>query len=576
MQLPGPGAPADRDGRAGAPDDVSTWRARPGDEDTDALASIPDVTLGRGEQGRGDGQARQAGESRRATTYDALNRLTDHRPGAFDTRPSRRRTRTRANQKHREGPAGDRDPRPGLDPWAGSSPSTRAVGRSCRSGPRDERLRRQLATRRSRRTRKGGRPASPTTPRTGCRRGSMASAHRKPRRRTYAYDKNGEPAEERDQRAADLGEPCSVQRTYDELNRPRTSEKNGEGGVTTYGYDDEGNRTAVKEPAGQVTRFTYDERGALLTVTQPPPEPGAPEPVTSYAYDENRNRLRQTDANDHVVARWSYDALDRLKRTVQDPVTAEDPCGLGLVTETTATTRTATRRSSRTPRARPCSSTYDELNRLEDQELRLRSRDPDRPWRHTTGMAYTYDPNDNLPRSTRRWRAARTRPPCPRRTAPTTTSTAWRRRPPRSPNSGAATQTVTYSYYRNGTREDRHRRRGPRHPLRATTARTASPGRPPTSAPPRRGHVLHLLARRPAEDGHLPNGVVATHGYDKADRLLSLANARRGPRVVVRVSGLDEGGNPVSHDPTATASSRSRRTAGLPRRPATATTPSTA
>ena len=88
---------------------------------------------------------------------------------------------------------------------------------------------------------------------------------------TYAYDKNGNPTEEKDQRAADLGEPFSVQKTYDELNRLRTV-KNGEGEVTTYAYDDEGNKTA-----GQGRRRTSrptsptTSSGKLIRVTQASP-----------------------------------------------------------------------------------------------------------------------------------------------------------------------------------------------------------------------------------------------------------------------------------------------------------------
>ena len=52
------------------------------------------------------------------------------------------------------------------------------------------------------------------------------------------------------------------------------------------------------------------------------------QPVTLHAYDENRNRTRQTDANGHVVA-MEYDDLNRLRKTTQDPG------GLALVSETT-------------------------------------------------------------------------------------------------------------------------------------------------------------------------------------------------------------------------------------------------
>ena len=69
---------------------------------------------------------------------------------------------------------------------------------------------------------------------------------------TFVYDKVGNTLEERDARAAALGEPWSVKRTWDELNRLET-ETDGESNVTTYGYDPEGNRTSTTTPKGKTT-----------------------------------------------------------------------------------------------------------------------------------------------------------------------------------------------------------------------------------------------------------------------------------------------------------------------------------
>ncbi len=68
---------------------------------------------------------------------------------------------------------------------------------------------------------------------------------------SFAVRRRGNLLEERDARAALLGEPWSAKRTYDALNRLET-ETDGEGNVTTYGYDGEGNRTSVQAPKGQV------------------------------------------------------------------------------------------------------------------------------------------------------------------------------------------------------------------------------------------------------------------------------------------------------------------------------------
>ena len=72
---------------------------------------------------------------------------------------------------------------------------------------------------------------------------------------TFAYDGAGNLLEERDARAVLLGEPWSVKRTYDALNRLET-ETDGEQNVTTYGYDPEGHRTSVTTPKGQTTTTT--------------------------------------------------------------------------------------------------------------------------------------------------------------------------------------------------------------------------------------------------------------------------------------------------------------------------------
>jgi YD repeat-containing protein len=61
----------------------------------------------------------------------------------------------------------------------------------------------------------------------------------------FEYDENGNLTLELDPRAAALGEEFSVKNTYDELDRLETV-TDGEGNVTTYGYDEEGNRTYVR------------------------------------------------------------------------------------------------------------------------------------------------------------------------------------------------------------------------------------------------------------------------------------------------------------------------------------------
>src|SRR5262249_54622445 len=207
---------------------------------------------------------------------------------------------------------------------------------------------------------------------------------------TYQYDRAGNQTEELDQRAADLGQPFSLRRTYDALNRLETA-TDAEAHFKRYGYDDEGNRTSMTDELQQVTHYDYDELGKLTSVTQPPVElasGGTTSPVTSYGYDETRNRIRQTDSNGHVV-KMDYDELNRLTTLSQDPG------GFGYATvheydedgnETVLTD----------PKGQKVTSTYDELHRLKTKAYAFAPSDPDRPWRHTTGIVYGYDPNDNL------------------------------------------------------------------------------------------------------------------------------------------------------------------------------------
>ena len=123
---------------------------------------------------------------------------------------------------------------------------------------------------------------------------------------TFVYDKAGSQLEERDARAAALGLPWSVQRSYDDLGRLVT-ETDGEGNVTRYLYTEEGQRRSVQAPKGQITELDYDELGKLTKVTQPAVTVVRPDgstviesPATTHVYDEARNRTRQIDANGHV------------------------------------------------------------------------------------------------------------------------------------------------------------------------------------------------------------------------------------------------------------------------------------
>lgn len=78
------------------------------------------------------------------------------------------------------------------------------------------------------------------------------------------------------------------------------------GNITSYGYDDNGNRTSVTNARSKVTTYAYDALNRLQSVTDPLGR------VTSYQYDDASNLIERTDARD-LFTQYTYDALNRLK-----------------------------------------------------------------------------------------------------------------------------------------------------------------------------------------------------------------------------------------------------------------------
>jgi len=335
---------------------------------------------------------------------------------------------------------------------------------------------------------------------------------------TYEYDRAGNQTEERDQRAADLGEPFSLKKTYDELNRLETA-TDGEAHVTRYGYDNEGNRTSLTDQLGQVTTYEYDELGKLTKVMQPTvplASGGTVSPVTSYVYDKSRNRTLQTDANQHAV-KMDYDELNRLTALTQDPGGFDYITGHEYDENGNETVLTD-------PKGQKVTSTYDELNRLHTKTYAFAPSDSDRPWRHLTGIVYTYDPNDNL-QQVAETVASGTDPPV----VLTTTrdhNNLDRLKAETSPLPDGGERTVAYTYYRNGSRKTLTDPAGlttfyeydGQNRLKATTTGFGTPDPATTTQTYWPDDLLKTVTH--------PNGVTATYGYDKADRLTSLVNER--------------------------------------------------
>jgi len=198
---------------------------------------------------------------------------------------------------------------------------------------------------------------------------------------TFGYDKNGNLETTIDGRALASGAQYSERRGYDALNRV-ISVKDGEENETIYDYDAEGHRTLVKEPELQETRYEWDELGKLMSVKQP----AAPvQAVTKYFYDRNRNLLRQEDAKQHVTE-MQYDELNRLTFRIEEG---------GLETEHRYD-ENGNENFRKDPKGQTVTSFHDERNRLKTQAYAFAAGDSNRPWRHTTGVVYTYDQNSNL------------------------------------------------------------------------------------------------------------------------------------------------------------------------------------
>jgi RHS repeat-associated protein len=355
----------------------------------------------------------------------------------------------------------------------------------------------------------------------------------------FGYDNAGNQTEERDQRATDLGAPWSVKRTYDELNRLET-ETNGENDTTTYGYDPEGNRTEVKTPKGPTTTTTYDELGKLIRVFQPPPDPSLdPTPLkTEHVYDENRNRILQTDANLHSI-KMEYDELNRLKKTTQDLG------GLNLVSETVKFDENGNPEIVKDPKGQAITSTFDELNRLETKSLAFAEGDDVRPWRYMASVDYDYDENGNL-RHTYEHVASGTDPPTTTLTTTRTYDGLDRLTSETQPLPDGSNRAVRYTYYRNGLRKTvtdpaetvtQYAYDG-QNRLETATTGFGTAGAQTTRYTYWPDDLLHTVT--------YPNLVVATHGYDKADRLLTLTNAKGETAVSSYTYTYDPNGNRLS------------------------------
>ena len=345
---------------------------------------------------------------------------------------------------------------------------------------------------------------------------------------SYVYDKAGNVIEERDARAVELGEPWSVKRSYDDLNRLHT-ERNGELGTSTYEHDPEGNRESVTTPKGQLTTTLHDELGKPLSITQPAPKAGEPSRVLLFRYDENRSLIRMEDA-DGRVTKLEYDDLNRLFRTTRDPGT------LNLVSETTEFDEDSRPLRIAEANGEVTRQTWDELGRLSTRRFEPPTGGWTAPWQYTTEERYFYDPNSNLDRVEELdVRSGGGTPPVrvttrgydrlDRQTSETVTL------------QDASTKSVTTEYWRNG------QVKSVTDAQAATSYSYDGQGREEivtTSAgETRKTYYPDGLVKEIS----FPNGTKRVHGYDKADRVLSIVTTKGASPIASTAYTYDPNGN---------------------------------
>jgi RHS repeat-associated protein len=92
------------------------------------------------------------------------------------------------------------------------------------------------------------------------------------------------------------------------------------GKVTSYAYDELGNKTSQTDAQGRITKWDYDNAGRIISRTLPGSTTANPQ-TERFAYDLVGNRVSHTDFNGKQT-RWDYDSLNRpFKETRADGTT---------------------------------------------------------------------------------------------------------------------------------------------------------------------------------------------------------------------------------------------------------------
>lgn len=187
----------------------------------------------------------------------------------------------------------------------------------------------------------------------------------------YSFDANGNRTSVRDP------DSLTTRYGYDALNR--VSSVTSSAGTSGYAYDRSSRKTRVSYPNGSRADYRYDGLGRLEQLSNT--QSGALVSKYDYRYDDNGNRLQQTEHNGQAeeVTTYAYDRLDRLSEVAYP----EQTVGYGY---DAAYNRTSERTEQQGALTGDKTFIYDNRNRLEAITDHLNP---------SASVSYSHDGNGN-------------------------------------------------------------------------------------------------------------------------------------------------------------------------------------